>query len=130
MSPRRIPFARTGKPHEVGETSQRPSNSRIFSDEAWAEIARSLKLSGRELQIARGVFDDRIELAIASDLGISSHTVHTHIERLHHKLAVRNRVEMVLRLTNEFLALTARPGSSMPPICANWTSGRCPVRRQ
>lgn len=106
----------------------RPSGAAIFSDAAWREIARSLKLSGREVQIVRGVFDDRIESAIAADLGISSHTVHTHFERLHRKLAVRNRVELVLRVTNEFLAVTASPDSVLPSICANRTAGRCPLR--
>src|ERR1017187_688409 len=66
----------------------RTSGSGIFSGQAWTEIARSLKLSRRELQIVRSVFDDCTELAIATDLGISPHTVHTHVERLHYKLAV------------------------------------------
>jgi ATP/maltotriose-dependent transcriptional regulator MalT len=100
----------------------------MFSERAWGEIARSLKLSGRELQIVRGVFDDCTELAIAGDLHVSPHTVHTHIDRLHHKLAVADRVELVLRITNEFLLLTAAPGTALPPICANRTDDRCPLR--
>jgi DNA-binding CsgD family transcriptional regulator len=56
---------------------------------------RSLKLSGRELQIVRGVFDDYTELAIAKNLNISPHTIHTHCERLYHKLAVTDRVKLV-----------------------------------
>jgi DNA-binding CsgD family transcriptional regulator len=70
----------------------------MFTEQAWAMIARSLKLSPRELQILRGVFDDRTELAIAAVLGISPHTAHTYIERLHHKLAVADRVEPVVRV--------------------------------
>ena len=31
----------------------------IFSAQAWKEIAKSLKLTERELHIMRGVFDDR-----------------------------------------------------------------------
>ena len=100
----------------------------MFSEQAWVEIARSLELSPRELQIVRGFFDDRTEFAIAADLGISPHTVHTHIERLHHKFGVANRVELILRVTNEFLALTAAPESTLPSICANRTAGRCPLR--
>ena len=100
----------------------------MFSEQAWAEIARSFELSPRELQIVRGVFDNRIELAIAADLGISPHTVHSHIERLHHKLGVPDRVALILRVTDEFLALTAAPESILPSICANRTAGRCPLR--
>ncbi len=100
----------------------------MFTEQAWAVIARSLALSARELQIVRGVFDDRTEFSIAADLNISSHTVHTHFERLHHKLAVADRAELILRVMNEFLRLTAAPESTLPSICANRTAGRCPLR--
>jgi hypothetical protein len=29
----------------------------------------------------------------------------------------------------EFLVLTVAPENSLPPICANQTAGRCPLRR-
>jgi DNA-binding CsgD family transcriptional regulator len=102
----------------------------MFSEQAWEEIAHSLKLSGRELQVVREVFDDRTEFAIANNLHLSPHTVHTHCERLYHKLAVTNRVRLVLRVTNEFIALTFAPESSLPPICANRAAGRCPLTAQ
>ncbi len=103
--------------------------SAVFSDSAWSEVGRSLRLSHREFQIARGIFDDLTELNIAANLGISAHTVHTHVERLHRKLAVANRVELVLRVIDVFLRLTATPGSSMPPICRNRAAGCCPLAR-
>ena len=102
------------------------SGSAIFSEQAWAEITHSLGLSVRERQIVRAVFDDRTESAIAADLGISVHTVHTHVERLHQKLGLADRVTLVLRVVNEFLKLTRAPGSSMPPICATRAAGQCP----
>lgn len=105
-----------------------PSGAAMFSEQAWDEIARSLKLSGRELQIVREVFDDNTEFAIARNLNLSPHTVHTHCERLYHKLGVTDRVKLVLRVTNEFIALTFTPESKLPPICANRTAGRCPFR--
>jgi hypothetical protein len=52
--------------------------------------------------------------------------VHTHVERLHRKLAVIDRVELILRVINEFLKLTTAPGSLLPPICAVRAAGRCP----
>ena len=98
----------------------------MFSPEAWCAIGRRLKLSGRELEIVRGVFEDQTELAIAAGLNISPHTVHTHVERLHHKLRVGNRVHLVLRMMDEFLAVTASPAENLPPVCAAWTMGKCP----
>jgi DNA-binding CsgD family transcriptional regulator len=113
----------------VGRLRPPPSSgSAIVSRRAWTEIGCSLNLSGRELQIVRGVFDDRTEVAIAADLGISPHTVHTHVERLHHKLAVANRVELVLRVMDEFLVLTASSQNLLPSICGRRAAGRCPFR--
>ena len=104
-----------------------PLGAAMFSEQAWREIARSLRLSGRELQIVREVFDDQTEFAIAKNLSLSPHTVHTHCERLYHKLGVTDRVKLVLRVTNEFFTLTFTPDSTLPPICANRAAGRCPL---
>jgi DNA-binding NarL/FixJ family response regulator len=106
-----------------------PRGSAMFSNQVWKEIAHSLKLSDRELQIVRGVFNGQTEFSLANSLQLSPHTIHTYCERLYHKLAVTDRVKLVLRITNEFLALTAAPGSVLPSICANRTVGRCPLRR-
>lgn len=77
----------------------------------------------------QGVFDDDTEFAIADELKVSPHTVHTYSQRLYHKLVVTDRVKLVLRVTDEFLALTAAPESVLPSICANRSAGRCPLRR-
>lgn len=100
--------------------------SAMFSEQAWEEIARSLQLSGRELQIVRGIFDDDTDLGIAQNIGISLHTVHTHVERLHHKLAVMNRPQLLLRVMQEFVTLTVSPANDLPPLCANRASRGCP----
>jgi len=102
----------------------------MFTEQAWEQMGRALALSGRELQIVRGVFDDRIESAIASDLGIAPCTVHTHLERLHHKLAVHDRAQLVVRVVRAFLVLTGSPGSPLPSICGNRAAGRCPLRSE
>jgi len=107
---------------------RRPARRSIMlSPQAWNAIARSLKLSTRELQIVRGIFNDSTEFAIATDLGVSPHTIHTHCGRLYRKLAVTDRAMLMLRIVNEFMALTVAPGSALPPICARHTAGRCPV---
>lgn len=100
----------------------------VFSEAAWAEIARSLKLAGRELEITRGVFDNLIEGAIAANLRISEHTVHAHLNRLFKKLRVTTRVQLVLRVTQELLILTLSEASDLPPICRNRANGRCSMQ--
>lgn len=99
----------------------------MFSEHAWKEITRSLKLSGRELQIVQAIFDDEKNLAIAERIGISLSTVQTHVERLHHKLAVTSRPQLLIRVMQEFIALTVSPENYLPPLCANHASCRCPV---
>lgn len=83
---------------------------------------------GWQLQIVRATFDDETEFCIAAELGISAHNVHTHVERLHRKLVVKDRGRLILRVVDEFLSLTAAPDSILPSICANRTAGRCPLR--
>jgi DNA-binding CsgD family transcriptional regulator len=107
---------------------QAASGSAIFSERAWDEVARNLGLSRRELDILCGMFDGLTESAIATNLGISLRTVHTHVERLHSKLQVTHQVALVLRLVVEFFKLAGAPGSGMPPICARRTAGRCPLQ--
>ena len=107
-----------------GRSSRRTPRSITLSAQAWDGIGRSLKLSTRELQIVRAIFDDRTEFAIAADLGVSPHTIHTHCGRLYKKLAVTDRTMLMLRVIDEFIALTVAPGSVLPPICAQHPAGR------
>jgi DNA-binding CsgD family transcriptional regulator len=81
---------------------------------AWEEIGGSLNLSHQELRIVRGVFDDLTESAIADELQISPHTVHTHLGRLYRKLGVTGRVPLVLRVMEKYVAL-ARSAEHLPP---------------
>ena len=60
------------------------------------------------MEIIQGIFDDQKELAIADELTMSVHTVHTHVERLYRKLGVSSRVTLVLYILSEYL-------SSVPP---------------
>ena len=80
----------------------------ILPYDGWRTIAQSLRISNRELQIIQGIFDDQKEFAIADELMISVHTVHTHLERLYRKLGVSSRVALVLYILAEYL-------SSLPP---------------
>jgi DNA-binding CsgD family transcriptional regulator len=75
----------------------------MLSDTNWRDVAKALRISGRELQIVHGIFDNRTEHAIAADLHIADCTVHTHLNRLYKKLGVTTRVELVLRVIETFL---------------------------
>lgn len=85
----------------------RPGRS-ILRNDAWKVIAQSLRISKRELQIIQGIFDDQKEFAIADELMISVHTVHTHLGRLYRKLGISSRVSLVLYILSEYI-------SSIPP---------------
>jgi DNA-binding NarL/FixJ family response regulator len=100
----------------------------LLTDIAWSEIARTLKLSARELEIVQGVFDNFKEDAIAGNLGVSDNTIHTHLHRLFGKLRVTTRTQLVVRIMQELLILTLWEGGSLPPICRHRANGRCPMK--
>jgi DNA-binding CsgD family transcriptional regulator len=86
-----------------------------LSEAAWTEIARSLKLTKRELEMTRGVFDNLTESAVAADLGISEHTAHIHLNHLFKKLRATTRVQVVLCVMHELLILTLSPAIGENP---------------
>jgi DNA-binding NarL/FixJ family response regulator len=81
-----------------------PSGRTVFSEEAWQRVTSVLALSARESEILQAVFEDQKECCIAANLGISSHTVHTHLERIYRKLHVSSRVALVVRVFAEYLS--------------------------
>jgi DNA-binding NarL/FixJ family response regulator len=101
--------------------------SAAFDAKTWGLIQKSLQLSPRELDIVQGVFDDKLETAIAAELGVSAHTVHTETGRLRRKLNAHDRVSLVLLIMEEFLKLTASDETDLPSICRNHAAGRCPL---
>lgn len=130
MSAHSIRSTRGGEPPTQLGIRDRRAGSALLSDAQWADTARSLRLSGRELEIVRGVFDNRTEHALASELHISPHTVHTHLDRLHRKLGVGSRVQVVLCVVAQYLDLALSPARILPPGCARHAAGRCPLRRR
>jgi DNA-binding NarL/FixJ family response regulator len=108
MSGRGVPAAARVGAAGRKECSHSTTGSALLSEADWAETARALRLSGRELQIVRGVFDNHKETAIAADLGIAPRTVDTHMERLYRKLTVTTRVALVLRVMEQILQAKAK----------------------
>jgi len=85
----------------------------IVASQTWDALVRFLALSPREAEIVERILRlDDDEPSIAEHLKISSHTVHTHLERLYRKLKVSSRSQLVTRI---FVAYTAvSPGKSTP----------------
>ncbi len=92
-------------PHRAEQLPETAPVRSFLTDGQWNTIARALRLSCREAEIAHGLLDDASEAAIADRLGISSHTVHTHIERLYRKLGVGSRCQVAVRLFAAYAAL-------------------------
>ncbi len=80
----------------------------LLSPAEWRMAAAALKLSPRELEIVQCIFDGKIEGAIALRLGISTHTVHTHVKRLYRKLGVCDRCELLIRIFGTHVSLARR----------------------
>lgn len=78
----------------------------ILRSDAWDALVRHLRLSRREAEIVESILmraDD--EPSIAMRMKISSHTVHTHLERLYRKLEVSSRSQLVTRIFVTYTAL-------------------------
>ena len=101
------------------------SGAALLSDQAWREIARTLSITKRELEIVQRVFDNQHETEIATRIKISPHTVHMHLNCLFKKLNVTSRTELVLRIVEQLVTLTLSKTAVLPPICPRQQSGDC-----
>ena len=94
-------------------TPRHPSSRLVADCEA---TARHLGLSHRERQIAQGILDGLTEVGIGRWLGISRHTVHTHIRRIYGKIGVNSRCEFVIQLLAVCMEEQPRDGTRDEPI--------------
>jgi DNA-binding CsgD family transcriptional regulator len=85
---------------------------------SWLAVLTSLRLSRREAEIVEGILGDENEHSIAARLGISSHTVHTHLERLYRKLRVSSRCQVVVRMFAEYVSIEAKGPRASGPLTA------------
>lgn len=98
----------------------------FFTEDAWKRLGVRLRLTKRELQVVRALCSEHRESRVAAALDVSPHTIRTHLERIHTKLGVTSRTDLMLLLLGTFLVLTAEPGSKLPPICGRHSAGHCP----
>jgi len=92
-----------------------------FTDAQWRSVAESLHLSKRQLDVLKSLFQGAAEKEISSRLSISQNTVHTYLKRLHSKLGVHSRFELMTstRRTTRCCCLWA---SSAPSVRRAWNS--------
>ena|SRR5579859_1177459 len=91
----------------------------LFPLGAWPLLGTALRLSAREMQIVQGVFEDRKEVSIAYELGISPHTVNTYFQRLYAKLRVSSRPQLIVRVMAEYLSMSCAQASDEYPTWRN-----------
>lgn len=82
-------------------------NGYPLSVEQWRRVGERLRLTPRESQIVRSLFQGLDEKQIAVRLEISPHTVHTHLGRLYRKLEVDSARAVLLAVFRELLPPSA-----------------------
>ena len=70
----------------------------LLTDRQWEDVGNFLNISVRERQVCELLFVGLTRQAIADHLGIKNRTVRHHMEQLHTKLKVSERVGVVLRI--------------------------------
>lgn len=87
----------SNKTERAFEWTDRPGEN-LISDSEWLAVKNYARLSMREGQVCRLLFEGNKRDEIAEMLGISPRTVRYHLESLHKKLKVNTRVGLVLRM--------------------------------
>jgi DNA-binding CsgD family transcriptional regulator len=87
----------------------------FLTESDWGAIVDVLRLSEREGAIISSAMDGASETAIARILGISQHTVHTHLERLHRKLHVTTRPQLIARIFAAYVDVVNDASATPPP---------------
>lgn len=97
------------------EWTDRPGQN-LISDSEWSAVKNYARLSMRESQVSRLLFEGHKRDHIAEMLGISPRTVRYHLESLHKKLKVNTRVGLVLRMIQlrDFLVQQASVSTPLP----------------
>ena len=80
-----------------------------LSTQQWSDVCRGMKMSLREQRVCKLLFDGLTRQKIAEQIGISNRTVRHHMEQIHVKLDVSNRVGVVLRIIQLRDLLSSKP---------------------
>jgi DNA-binding CsgD family transcriptional regulator len=77
----------------LASPARRPS---FLSHQDWSLLVQGFCLSPREAEISILILAGHSEREIAELLAISTHTVHSHLERMYRKLNVHARSDLVM----------------------------------
>lgn len=83
---------------EKTEAATSKPGSEMLSQMQWTVTAEELRLTNREREVCQELFEGNTRNEIAEHLGIKPRTVRHYMEHIHQKLAVSNRVGVVLRI--------------------------------
>ena len=97
----------THKDQITASKKQGPGQHQL-SVQQWSDVCRRMKMSLREQEVCMLFFDGLTRQKIADQMDISNRTVRHHMEQIHLKLEVCNRVGVVL----EIIRLRDQLGSS------------------
>jgi len=88
-----------------------------LSNQQWSDVCREMKMSLREQLVCKLLFDGLTRQKIAEQMEISNRTVRHHMEQIHVKLDVSNRVGVVLRIIQlrDLLSSTPLISSQVKP---------------
>ncbi len=82
---------------KTGAATARPGSGMLTTSQ-WDVTADKLRLTRREKEVCKELFEGNTRNEIAEHLGIKPRTVRHYMEHIHQKLAVSNRVGVVLRI--------------------------------
>jgi DNA-binding CsgD family transcriptional regulator len=82
-----------------------PKGVHFLSQDVWMRLSARLSLTRRESQIVYLLTANHTEEAVGTILVISSHTVHSHVERLYRKLQVQSRSELMIRVFEAYVGM-------------------------
>lgn len=83
---------------EKADVAAAHPGSQMLTQAEWTITAQQLRLTNREREVCQELFEGNTRNAIAEHLGIKPRTVRHYMEHIHQKLAVSNRVGVVLRI--------------------------------
>jgi len=79
-------------------SNNREPGQHQLSLQQWSDVCRKVKISLREQDVCKLLFDGLTRQKIAEQMDISNRTVRHHMEQIHVKLGVCNRVGVVLKI--------------------------------
>jgi DNA-binding CsgD family transcriptional regulator len=80
----------------------------VLSEAEWLMLRREMRLSGREMQVVRGLCAEQSDDAISQALGIAPRTVRTHLESVFRKCGCHSRSGAVASAFKAYIARMKR----------------------